>query len=173
LDRLVLDLKTEVSDPDVNELNYQYLVSGGKIIGGGSTVIWELTGVDPGFYSAKVKLRDGNGAAASASLSISVVTPIHCPLPCATVNISCPDEVFKGEPMICEATLFGGEPTVSPVYEWTVSAGAIIKGQGTSSIEVATAGVADQRLMASLKVGGYPPECPKVSTRQVQVRKKN
>jgi len=50
---------------------------------------------------------------------------------------------------------------------------AIIKGQGTTSIEVATAGIEGKQVITTLELGGYPPDCPKVSHRPVQVRNKN
>ena len=172
-DKLIIDLSTEAFDPDLNQLRYQYFVSGGKIKGRGSKVSWELTGVDPGSYVAKVQVRDGHGGEARAFISVSLLTLIHCPVPCANISISCPDEVNEGKPINCTANLSGGEPTVNPVYKWLVSAGTITKGQGTSSIEVDMTGVEAQQVLASLEVGGYPPECQDRSTRQVQIRRPN
>jgi hypothetical protein len=47
-----------------------------------------------------------------------------------------------------------------PTYNWTVSNGHIISGQGTSSITVETAGLAGQTITASVDVGGYGIPCP-------------
>jgi len=172
-DKVVIDLSTEAFDPDLNKLSYQYFVSAGKITGRGSKVSWELTGVEPGNYVVKVNVKDGHGADAWASSSVSVLTLIHCPGPCASVSISCPDEVAEGKSINCTATLSRGEPTVNPVYEWLVSAGTITKGQGTSNIEVDITGVEDQKVLATLEVGGYPPECQHRFTREVQIRRPN
>jgi hypothetical protein len=48
---------------------------------------------------------------------------------------------------------------VTPNYNWTVSAGRIIEGQGTGSIRVDTSGLAGQSLTATLSMGGYPLDC--------------
>ena len=45
------------------------------------------------------------------------------------------------------------------IYNWTVSAGRIIEGQGTNSIKVDTAGLEGQALKASLSMGGYEEDC--------------
>ena len=42
---------TKALDPDNDVLTYQYYVSGGKIIGTGANVIWDLSGVKAGTYS--------------------------------------------------------------------------------------------------------------------------
>src|SRR5207253_10341980 len=49
---------------------------------------------------------------------------------------------------------------ITPSYNWTVSAGRIISGQGTPSITVDTAGMAGQTIRASLDVGGFGTPCP-------------
>ena len=48
---------------------------------------------------------------------------------------------------------------MTPVFNWTVSAGTIISGQGTDTIRVDTAGLAGQTVRATLSMGGYNLEC--------------
>jgi hypothetical protein len=48
-------------DPENDVLSYNYKVSAGKIIGQGSDVEWDLTGVVPGTYSITVGVDDGAG----------------------------------------------------------------------------------------------------------------
>ena len=57
------------------------------------------------------------------------------------------------------ANVAGGDPAVEPTFKWTVSAGRIVSGEGTSAITVDTSGVAGQKLTATVAVGGYPPAC--------------
>jgi hypothetical protein len=57
------------------------------------------------------------------------------------------------------ATVTGGTPPTAPIYNWTVSAGTIISGQGTSAIRVDTAGLGGQSVRATLSMGGYPMDC--------------
>lgn len=48
---------------------------------------------------------------------------------------------------------------VTPTYNWTVSAGTIQSGQGTSTITVDTTGTGGQTITATVDVGGFPREC--------------
>ena len=171
VDRLIVDLNTEAFDPDRDKLNYQYLVTGGNILGSGSLVKWELTGVAPGSFEARVQVSDKRGAVASESISVSAELPIHCDVPCSIVSLSCPDVVEEGEPISCAANIGGGEPTVNPTYEWSVSSGRIRKGQQTSGIEVDTTGLAGQQVTIVVMLGGYPPECSESAAHKVEVRK--
>jgi hypothetical protein len=50
---------TQASDPENDTLIYDYKISGGKIIGQGSKVIWDLAGVGPGTYSITADVDDG------------------------------------------------------------------------------------------------------------------
>lgn len=169
---LTLAVETEAFDPDGDSLKYQYFVTGGKIVGEGAKVNWNLTGIDPGSYEVKVRVDDQRGGSASKTTSVSVLSNVHCPLPCANVTVSCPNDVEQNKSVRFTATISGGEPTVEPTYKWTVSAGTIINGQGTHNIEVDITGLADQQVTATLEVGGYPPECLSKASCGVQVRKK-
>jgi hypothetical protein len=171
VDRLTLDLATNAFDPDVDTLSYRYFVSGGRIIGKGSKVTWDVTGVAPGSYEAKVLVIDKHHDSASKSINLRVLFLGMCPLPCATVTISGPGEVDKEHPITFSANLSGGEPSVNPTYKWTVSDGSIISGQGSPIIEVDTTGFVGQQVTATLEVRGFPPECPSIASCQVQVRK--
>jgi hypothetical protein len=79
---------------------------------------------------------------------------------CPTVTTSCPDSVDADTPMAFTATVSGGDPNVVPTYNWTVSAGTIESGQGTSTIGVNTTGLApDSTITATVDVGGYDRAC--------------
>jgi hypothetical protein len=171
VDRLSLGITTKALDPDRDKLSYRYWVDGGRIIGRGAKVSWELTGVKPGFYGGKVQVRDGRGGSATEAVKIKVLYMGMCPLPCASVSVSCPDEVEEKQSITFAANVSGGEPTVEPTYQWTVSAGTIISGQGTPTIVVETTGLAGQQVTASLVLGGYPPECRDAESCHVRVRK--
>jgi len=53
---------------------------------------------------------------------------------------------------------------VSETYNWTVSAGTITSGQGTSTITVSTAGIGGQTVTATVEVGGVDPTCNRTAT---------
>lgn len=48
-------------DLEYDTLTYDYKVSGGKIIGQGSKVVWDLSGVKPGTYTITAAVDDGCG----------------------------------------------------------------------------------------------------------------
>jgi hypothetical protein len=84
----------------------------------------------------------------------------HAPPPCPTVSVSCPDTGTIGQPVTFTANVSGGDTNVTPTFNWTVSAGTISSGQGTSSITVDTTGVAGgTTVTATVDVGGYGREC--------------
>ena len=49
-------------------------------------------------------------------------------------------------------------------YRWMVSAGTIVKGQGTSSITVASDKSVQERIIATVEVGGLPSACQKTAS---------
>src|SRR5438128_4385835 len=65
--RLTIKLMINAADPDGDNLHYEYAVTGGRIIGEGSSVTWDFTGVSPGLYTASVEVKDSHGSAAIAS----------------------------------------------------------------------------------------------------------
>ena len=78
---------------------------------------------------------------------------------CPAVTVSCPDSVQAGEELTFTASVSGGDANVDPTYNWSVSAGTISSGQGTSTIIVDTAGTGGQTITATVDVGGYSREC--------------
>jgi hypothetical protein len=84
-----------------------------------------------------------------------VVQPV-----CPAIEIVCPTDVAIGQPITFSSRLTGGVPAnTNAAYNWTVSAGTIIEGQGTDTIKVDTTGLGGQTVRASLSVGGYNLEC--------------
>jgi hypothetical protein len=79
---------------------------------------------------------------------------------CPAIEITCPTYIATDQPLTFKSTYSGGVPAnVTPAYNWTVSAGTIISGQGTDTITVDTKGLAGQTVRASLSMGGYNLEC--------------
>lgn len=78
---------------------------------------------------------------------------------CPKVEVSCPSEVDAEMPITFTARVTGGDPEATFTYNWTVSAGTISSGQGTSTITVDTTGVAGQSCTATVSLGGYDPKC--------------
>lgn len=155
-------LDAVATSPDKNPISYRWTTDVGRIQGNGSVVTWDLSGVRPGYYRAFLEIDTGNGdllCKAFASTAILVECPPLPPPPCPTVSISCPTKFEVGEQLTFNSSLSGSLGNVPTIYNWTVSSGRIIEGQGTSSIKVDTTGLAGQTLTAILSMGGYNLDC--------------
>lgn len=161
-----INLNANARSNDGAALRYKWTVNGGRLRGDGPTPIWDLGGAQPGSYQAVVEVDDGRDLNCVAFSSVSVVVldcPPEQPQPvCPTVNISCPEAVKENEPVTFVADISGGTlaPGMSPTYNWTISAGRIISGQGTLRLTVDTTGLAGQTLRATLDVNGFGAPCP-------------
>jgi hypothetical protein len=143
-------------------ISYRWAANAGRIEGDGATVTWDLSGAQPGRYRANVDIDTGSGDELCQAFSSTTVLVKRCPPPvavCPNVVVHCPPNVVLGEPVTFTSSVSGGSTTTTPVYNWTVSAGSIIEGQGTSSIRVNTTGLAGQTLTATLSMDGYGLEC--------------
>jgi hypothetical protein len=78
---------------------------------------------------------------------------------CPQVSVSCPSVFKTGEAITFTADVVGGDRNVVPRYTWTIAAGRIIEGQGTSSIKIGTVGLT-QTYTATVSVSGFDPSCP-------------
>lgn len=163
-----VQLTANATDPDGDTLLYTYTTTGGRIVGEGPNVTLDLTGVSPGTYTTTVEVNDGCGCIAFSTATVNVV---ECPAPppCPTVTVTCADTVEVGQPITYTANVSGGDPAVTPTFNWTVSAGTITSGQGTNTITVDTAGTGGQSITATATVSGYPAECQGSATCTTQV----
>ena len=59
--KMEISVATEATDPEDDLLTYHYNISGGRIIGEGAKVIWDLSGVEPGTYTITAGVDDGCG----------------------------------------------------------------------------------------------------------------
>ncbi len=59
--RREISIITAASDPENDPLVYNYAISGGKIVGKGAKVVWDLSGVSPGTYTITAGVDDGCG----------------------------------------------------------------------------------------------------------------
>jgi hypothetical protein len=87
------------------------------------------------------------------------VGDVNAQAKCPTVRTSCPDSVKVGEALTFTANVSGGDDDVTPTYNWSVSAGTISSGQGTSTIIVETQEAGGMTITATVDVGGYSREC--------------
>jgi hypothetical protein len=71
-------LSSNAADSDGDSLLYTYSSIGGRFTGDGPRVQWDLTGVNPGEYTANVEVDDGCGCIAFSSTSVSVEECSSC-----------------------------------------------------------------------------------------------
>jgi hypothetical protein len=57
----IVQVRATAEDKDHNVLTYKYKISGGRIIGKGPSVVWDLSGMRIGKYSITVGVDDGCG----------------------------------------------------------------------------------------------------------------
>jgi len=72
-----ISVKTVAVDPENDVLIYNYKVSGGKIVGQGANVVWDLTGVKPGTYTITAGVDDSCGVCGRTQTRTVVVK--ECP----------------------------------------------------------------------------------------------
>jgi len=161
-----VDLTAQAVDPDNDTLLYTWSVTGGTLSGDGRAVAWDLSGVNPGTYTATVSVNDGNAHTVTASTTVSVSECTGCKPPCPTVSVSCPSEVGPGAPITITAQAGDGNVT----YNWSISAGTITSGQGTSTITVDTAGISGQTVTSTVEVGGLDPSCSRTASCSTGIR---
>ncbi len=164
------DMTTNVSttavDPENDVLTYNYTVSGGRIVGSGANVSWDLTGVNPGTYTITAGVDDGCGVCGETKTQTVTVERCDC-VPvvvactsCASLSVTGPSSVTRGgDTMTFTANVSGGSQT-EVAYNWSVSQGEIISGQGTPVITVQTSpGMAGQNVTATVDISSSPGIC--------------
>ncbi len=156
-----IDLTANAVDPDNDTLLYTWSVTGGKLSGEGRAVSWDLSGVNPGTYTVTVDVNDGNAHTVNGTGTVTVAECTGCRPPCPTVSVSCPSSVDPGAAITFSSSL---SSSANVTYNWSVSAGTISSGQGTSSITVDTAGLGGQTVTATVEVGGLDPACSRTAS---------
>lgn len=170
-------VRTSATNPANDTLTYNYTVSGGRIVGQGASVNWDLSGVRAGTYTITAAADNGCGfCGKTQTKTITVKDCAGCVAPCncASVSVSGPSSITQpGGDMNFTANVTGGTQS-SVTYNWSVSAGTITSGQGTSAITVATNdGLAGQTITATVDVGGQcNVDCPKTANASGEVANK-
>ena len=139
-DSRTVGVSTSASDPDNDVLTYNYTVSGGRIVGQGANVQWDMTGVQKGTYTITAGVDDGCGVCGKTETkTVTIEECSDCVQICTevpTLSVSGPGGTTNpGDSMTFTANVSGGGDAT---YNWSVSAGTISSGQGTRSIMVST-----------------------------------
>jgi len=155
-----VELSATVGSPEIDAgFLFSWRVTGGNIRGEGPKVTWDLSGLADGAYTATVEALDSHHLSANAVTTVTIARCSSCmtiAIPCPTASVSCPSAVSSKQPIVFEASVSGGH---SPTYTWSITAGKIISGQGTSKITVDASNLVGQSLTATVTVGGLNPGC--------------
>ncbi|MCA1625398.1 MAG: hypothetical protein LC768_12420, partial [Acidobacteria bacterium] len=167
-DDMVVNVTTTAVDPENDVLTYNYTVSGGRIVGQGASVTWDLTGAAPGSYTITAGVDDGCGVCGQTQTRTVVVENCNCvairvPCECPTLTVSGPTgEARPGDVLTFTATTTGGN-AADLTYSWTVTpdTATIAEGQGTPTIRVQTTPeMVGQNITATVTVSSTVcPEC--------------
>jgi hypothetical protein len=150
-----LSVRTSTEDKENDTLVYNYTVSAGRIVGSGANVSWDLSGVRPGTYTITAGVDDGCGVCGKTqtkTITVKECGDCYKPCECPTVSVSGPSgTVPRGELATFTANVSGGTGS-NYTYNWTVSNGEIVSGQGTPTITVRGADCTDAT--ATVEIGG-------------------
>jgi hypothetical protein len=106
----------------------------------------------------------------SLLLLFSSVVRAQTPVRCGIVDIDGPSEVEPGTPVVFKVKITGPIHTTKPEFNWKVSAGTIMTGQGTDEITVDTVGLSGVELIATAELYGAPAGCRASASGTTQVK---
>ena len=158
-----VSVKTTAQDPEGDVLTYSYTVSGGRIVGTGANVAWDLNRVMPGTYTITAAVDDGCGlCGAKMTKSVVIVEDTtevpKCNCPQISISMTQPDS-SGGNYDVFTANLNGLDPN-EITYNWTISAGTLVAGQGTQNIKVRLPeGHSSGSATVTVELGGLDPAC--------------
>jgi hypothetical protein len=167
---------TSVAKDFNKQPSYAYSVTGGRVVGEGSKVTWDLGGVWPGTYSATVEVQDHKKHRAVSSATVKIMNCPDCVPSCAlcpTIVVDCPEEVKPGTPAICAVAVSGSVDLAS--VKWTlhdsngIDLSERISGRG-ASISIRTDGLGGQNLTATVEVNGLDPACGRTASSSMAVK---
>jgi hypothetical protein len=164
-DSTSVSVSTVARDPENDVLTYNYTVSGGRIVGTGANVSWDVSGLAPGTYTITAGVDDGCGLCGKTQTQTITIAECECVriCECPALSVSGPAGVTQpGDSMTFTANVSGGTAQ-NVTYNWTVSSGTITSGQGTPSITVGTdASMANTTVTATVNIGlDVDCNCPK------------
>ncbi len=166
-DTETVNVATTAVDPENDVLTYNYTVSGGRIVGQGANVQWDLSGAQAGTYTITVGVDDSCGVCGKTQTKTIEVANCDCiqVCSCPTLSVTGPAGVTNpGDPMTFTANVSGGSQS-NVTYNWTVSSGTISSGQGTPAITVATTpDMAGGNVTATVEIGGVCDSCQKTAS---------
>jgi len=163
-----VNVATTASDPEGDPLVYNYTVSGGRIVGQGSNVTWDLNGVAAGTYTITAGVDDGCGLCGkTATQTVKVEDNEAAPAcVCSEIFIDAMHLKMKTTGRLFVANLTGPR-RAGLTYNWTISNGEITSGQGSNAIRTSRPSEGASPVTVTVEVSGLDPacQCPMTATR--------
>jgi hypothetical protein len=159
---------TALADGFNKKARYAYTVTGGRVVGDGGKVLWDLSESGPGVYQARVDVEDTGRHRAEASVTVTLANCGDCVdvWVCPTLVVDCYDQVKAGTVGVCKVVMGGFSNRVSHVvtYEWSVNAsgGEDLSGKISTRgayVSIPTNGLGGQTLYVKVTVKGLDPSC--------------
>lgn len=156
-----------------NQFKYAYTISGGRIIGKGAKVVWDMTGAMPGTYQIEVDAEDKSSGRKWKETKTITVSDSGCGCGlcvCPSIEVDAPKlPTNAGEIITFTANISGGSAETI-TYNWTISDGVMVEGQGTPVIRVATdSKMAGKKIKATIEIGGICEECLKTESAEILI----
>jgi hypothetical protein len=153
--RVKVEVKNSATKPSSE---FYYVVSAGKIIGQGSSVVWDLTDTAPGKYTLTVGIGEDDvifGKTISKTLTLTECPVCDPPHSCPSLSISGPSKALKpGSTFRVKGHATEGTDMGRIRYSWQVENGEIIIGQRTDTILVTAKTSTTSNVRVSLKISG-------------------
>lgn len=170
-----MSITVSASESGNGQFKYEYTVSGGRIIGAGEKVTWDMTGSTPGTYQIRVDVEDYSKRQKRTETATSTVLNSDCGCGlcvCPTLSVvASASPTPARETMIFTANVSGGNGEMI-TYLWTISDGEIVEGQGTPVLRVATdSKMVGKTVKATVEIGGVCEECNKTESADGAVAK--
>jgi hypothetical protein len=154
----IVKLDVKASDPDGGGLTYHYLVSGGRIVGQGSRVDWDLRKTS-GQQRVTVDVSDRRGGKSSSVLTINVIEPLSCDFPCPTISVSCPSHTTEGEVGDFVASISGSDRDLRRSYSWHVINGKVVGRRKKNEVRIRATGSPSDEITVTVSIRGLDPSC--------------
>ncbi len=159
-------LSVNVVDPDGDVLTYTWSATCGRIVGSGSNVTFDATGVPVGSCTVTVQVADGFNPPVECSVAVNVKKrPNQCP----TVSLSADKTTVRpGETVTFTAMATDPSPGPSRIsYEWTTSQGSLAR-VSDRQVTLDTTGL-DGTVEVSVTTGDGDPNCMRTERASIEV----
>ena len=159
LPEMIVNVTTNADDVENDVLYYYYVVSGGRLVGSGSNIQWDLNGVSPGSYTIDARVDDGCGVCGKTMKQAVLVigkTPLLAATPKpATAKVPSAAAVNSQSTPAKPAT----NPAVSASTQASVRPRTAVSGPTSSTVSSPTSTKASTAPAAATAV---PCSCPKI-----------